>query len=118
MGDLKFDIDHFGINVIDTPGFGDTNSSDRQLNAQKISHTLVNGVNAFIYVVGYDKSTIVLDKQMQENLGMLHRATRGALWKNLIFIIKGIRLIYRFLNVAIKRKRCKFIGLFKMITFR
>ena len=82
----QFGIEHFALNVIDTPGFADDDLNDRRTNAQKISQSLDVGINAFIYVVA--ESHIKIAGNVQDNLQYMHEWTEGAIWKNLIFLIR------------------------------
>ena len=82
----ELDINHFALNVIDTPGFADNDINDRRENAQKISQSLDVGINAFIYVIA--KSHVKMAGDLQDNLQYMHEWTQGAIWKNLIFLIR------------------------------
>ena len=79
-------VNHFALNIIDTPGFADNDINDRRKNAQKISQSLDVGINAFIYVIA--ESHFKMSGNVQDNLQYMHEWTQGAIWKNLIFLIR------------------------------
>ena len=79
-------INHFNLNIIDTPGFSDDKESDRRTNAQKISQSLDVGINAFLYVTKDSEFKVM--GHVQDNLHYLHEWTQGSIWKNLIFLIR------------------------------
>ena len=84
--DRQLEIENFPINVIDTPGFADDNEDDRRKNAQKISQALDVGVNAFLYVT--KDIEFKVSANVQKNFDFLHRWTRGAIWSNLLILIR------------------------------
>ena len=79
--DRNLGIEHFEFNVVDTPGWGDTDPRKRKKNSQRVAQSLNFGVNLFFFV----KSSIMVrfSETEQDILGDLHMWTNGAFWKRL-----------------------------------
>ena len=78
------DIEHFRLNVVDTPGFGDTDEDKRERNSQRVAQALTFGINAFFLVQKGEMTRF--GEQEQEILGYLHQWTNGAFWNRLVIL--------------------------------
>ena len=72
------------MNVVDTPGFGDTDKDKRERNSQRVAQALTFGINAFFLVQKGEMTRF--GEQEQEILGYLHQWTNGAFWNRLIIL--------------------------------
>lgn len=77
-------VEHFRLNVVDTPGFGDSDQAKRERNSQRVAQALTFGMNSFILVQKGEMTRF--GQQEQEILGYLHQWTNGAFWKRLIIL--------------------------------
>ena len=62
-----FDIPSFELNVLDTPGFGDSDPLKRKANAHRIALAFDFGVNSIILVIG--KAELKLKDPVQSKFG-------------------------------------------------
>ena len=74
-------VEHFRLNVVDTPGWGDTDPTKRSINAQRIAQSLQFGVNLFFFIKSSKWERF--SEVEQEILGDLHNWTNGDFWKHL-----------------------------------
>ena len=82
--DFPDDIDHFELNVIDSPGWGDSDPAMRETNAQKIAQSLKFGVHLFVLVQSGE--LVRFSNTEQKILGDLHEWTNGAVWNRLLIL--------------------------------
>ena len=83
--DFPDEIDHFKLNVVDSPGWGDTDPKLREKNSQKIGQSLSFGVNLFI-LVQKGKLDRFPSSTEEKILGDLHKWTNGAIWSRLLIV--------------------------------
>ena len=74
-------IDHFELNVVDTPGWGDPDPAKREINSQRVAQSLTFGVNLFFFVKSSEM--VRFSETEQDILGDLHHWTNGEFWKRL-----------------------------------
>ena len=76
------------INVIDTPGFDDTNECKKEENHKLIASHIKTPIDVFAYFLNADDKR--LDQTIQNHFKLLQEWTYGKIWNNLVIVYNRV----------------------------
>ena len=79
-----YNIHEMPINVVDTPGFFDSDECQMDINKRQIASQIGKKIDVFAYFM--DSSNSRIDINIQKIFERLHNWTLGKIWSNLVIV--------------------------------
>ena len=84
----SYNVTTMPINVIDTPGFDDTNECQKEENHKLIASHIRTPIDVFAYFLNADEDR--LDQTIQNHFRLLQEWTYGKIWNNLVIVYNRV----------------------------